>query len=135
MKHEQIKQPLAKVWDTLKELGPLLQKDDLDHGSIEILLADAMIQLDHAHDAWMASRPRDNTYAIGIEHKPGEFGMIAGPTTNLQDMLEFIPGADIDVHENVCIVQFTGTQGDPQDEVVYRWARHHSGEGEWMRPL
>jgi putative ATPase len=57
-------------------------------------------------------------YAIGIEHSIGEFGMIAGPTPNLEEMLE-ISGED-----NHRILQF---QGGKQD-ILFRWQ-----DGAWFK--
>ncbi len=62
------------------------------------------------------------TYAIGIEHKPNEFGMTHGPTTNLQEML------DVMGEENACIIEFLPTmdrRDEPINNIIYRWKDLH----------
>lgn len=59
-------------------------------------------------------KKRELAYGVGIEEKPGEFGMIAGPFKLLTDALEIDP---LD-HDHACIIKFfpNGT-----DKVIYRW--------------
>ena len=52
-------------------------------------------------------------YAIGTEHKRGEFGMWQGPNPELIEMLEVVGKSRRD-----CILRFNL---DGTDEVLYRW--------------
>jgi len=58
--------------------------------------------------------PHECVYAIGCEHKPGEFGMWHGPNPSLQHMLEVTP---IETQPNSVILKLEGESS----LVVYRW--------------
>ena len=59
--------------------------------------------------------PRNIIYAIGEEHKPGEFGMWKGPTLAERDMLESVGRSD-----KSCIIRFND---DYTEDVIWRWKR------------
>lgn len=61
--------------------------------------------------------PDEVVYAVGVERKPGQFGMTHGPTPTLQRMLEVCsePGG--------VLFKFTGER----EEVLYRWK-----DGGWV---
>ena len=64
--HSPIRKPLSKVFDALIHLGPELRKPELDHPTVEVLLAEAMINLDEAHDAWMTNRSEDSNSDLSL---------------------------------------------------------------------
>lgn len=53
-------------------------------------------------------------YAVGTEHKPGEFRMWEGPNPNEGEMLEVVGSTRKD-----CIIRYNE---DGTDEVVWRWS-------------
>jgi len=62
-------------------------------------------------------------YAIGEEHKPGEFGMKNGPTPFLKEMLE-VEGEN----DNDRIIRFNLDTLDGTDEAIWRWK-----DNRWVR--
>lgn len=65
----------------------------------------------------------NDAYAIGYEHRPNEFGMAYGPTPNLDEMLEVMPGDD---ECAACLFRFDETNGT--EEIIYRWQ-----DGGWRK--
>ena len=57
-------------------------------------------------------------YAAGYEKTPLSFGMWAGPTPILAEMLEMVPDGP-----NPCIIRFNI---DGTDDVLYRWNEEHN---------
>ncbi|MCK9558103.1 MAG: hypothetical protein M0R50_08710 [Candidatus Cloacimonetes bacterium] len=57
-------------------------------------------------------------YATGYEKAPLSFGMWAGPTPILAEMLEMVPNGP-----NPCIIRFNI---DGTDDVLYRWDDKHN---------
>ncbi|MCI0422269.1 MAG: hypothetical protein L0312_24080 [Acidobacteria bacterium] len=57
--------------------------------------------------------PRPLRYGVGIQEKPGSFGMLHGPCERLQTCLDVYPDDD-----RACVVRFNT---DGSDEVIYRW--------------
>ena len=55
-------------------------------------------------------------YAAGYEENPGSFGMFAGPTPHVKDLLDSIPRENHGF--DACIIRFNL---DGSDDVVYRW--------------
>jgi alpha-ketoglutarate-dependent taurine dioxygenase len=60
-------------------------------------------------------------YGIGIEHEPGEFGMLSGPSEKIRPMLETIG------EKGHRILRFNR---DGTDEVLYRWSVRHDS---WVK--
>lgn len=54
-------------------------------------------------------------WAVGLERRPDEFGMIGGPYPDLQHALDFSPSRHFD--ENPCIIRFRGVT----EVVTHRW--------------
>jgi putative ATPase len=54
-------------------------------------------------------------FGIGIEHRPGEFGMLHGPSPDLEALLQ-IQGDD-----KHCVIQFRGGGEEPITDIIHRW--------------
>ena len=57
---------------------------------------------------------REIRYAVGTEHRPGEFGMWEGPSPDEKEMLEVVGSTRKD-----CIIRLNE---DGTDEVIWRWS-------------
>ena len=62
-------------------------------------------------------RPGQEVWAVGLEHQPNEFGMIAGPYPTFKEALDFY------AQETACIIHFFpgDPREDPVHEVTHRW--------------
>lgn len=61
-------------------------------------------------------------YGVGIEHKPGSFGMINGPSPDLDALLAMEGG------DKQCVIQFQDRGNDePVTDVLFRW-----GSDRWV---
>lgn len=65
---------------------------------------------------------RELCYAVGVEHKPGMFGMVYGPTPTLEEMLETVPaplyGEPGHVLLPIWLIRFNT---DGSETLLYRW--------------
>jgi len=64
--------------------------------------------------------PRPIVYGVGIEHRPGDFGMTHGLTTDVKEMLEVVPDEVFEAGSGVrvCLLRFNS---DGTEQVLYVW--------------
>lgn len=67
---------------------------------------------------------KETIYACAYQHKPGSFGLYAGPYQKVKDALETVPDQP---YCNPCIVIM---RKDGTDDVLYHWAGHKWVKGE-----
>jgi len=125
--NQDIRQPLFQVWESLKQLAVELNNEELDHSVVEVLLADAMVRLDDANEAWMKTRPTPVKYVLGTDDESGNFQMLVGPTAKLQELFDFFSAKQKTIFDNLYIIKFAENEDDSKDEVIYRWG------GEWEK--
>ena len=132
VKHPKISRPLELLWKSLRKMGPLLKEEELDDFTMEVYLADCQVLLEEAREAFVGGRARKVAYAVGIEHSPGEFGMLAGPMPELKTMLDFPLDQLLDRHigavepDQVALIRFEGTEANPTETVLYRLRNDYS---------
>jgi len=63
---------------------------------------------------------RPVSYGVGVEYRPGEFGMTHGVVADVKDMLEVVPDDSIEVPEGsrFCLIRFNS---DGTDQILYVW--------------
>ena len=88
--------------------------------------------------AWMQTKlgqapAIEVVWAVGINHKPHEFGMIAGPYLTEKEALDFIPTLEHQKErKGIYILEMTGNRAagqEPEHQIKYRW---HRGSSRWV---
>lgn len=76
---------------------------------------------------WWCEQESGPTYAIGVRSPEGNYGMTHGPTHNLEELLETIPGpAEVESGRPIELLEF-GTDG--QFTVLYKF---NDRTDDWM---
>lgn len=108
------KAKLKEAWDKLNQVAK--DYEHLQPSELDIRLNSLIEDLQEARRRITCGGFK-NVYAIGIEHRPGEFGMIAGPSPTLEEIMNH-PG-----QENAYILEFSPAENglEPQHTPTHLW--------------
>jgi hypothetical protein len=112
------KQQLKLAWDKLNALAKDFSAHTADSLTLELVEIEQMVAEARRLVQTGGFGP---VYAVGIEVTPGEYGMMHGPTPNLQEMLSVIP---VGPHnEKFCLFRFE----NHEPVLTHRWSIQKDG--------
>lgn len=111
---------LKEAWEKLNQVAK--DYDHLQPSELDTRLNSLILDLQEARRRITCGGFK-TVYAIGVEHKPGEFGMIAGPLPTLEEIMSYSG------EENAYILEFSPAEGSAESRhtMTHMW----NGEG-WV---
>lgn len=105
---------LKEAWDKLNQVAR--DYEHLQPSELDIRLLSLIEDLQEARRR-ITTGGFQTVYAIGIEHKPGEFGMIAGPCSTLTEIMSHAG------QENAYILEFSPAEEghEPRHTLTHLW--------------
>lgn len=105
---------LKEAWDKLNQVAK--DYEHLQPSELDVRLLSLIEDLHEARRRITTGGFR-TVYAIGIEHRPGEFGMVAGPSPTLEEIMTH------NGEENAYILEFSPAKEghEPQHTLTHMW--------------